>query len=82
MQENRRVYEVIRFEDVEAKKGHCGIVKRLYENDISLDFVEIKDGKVDVSLVSKKLGFNVSRYFDDALRNIPTYEDAKKFYDI
>ena len=45
MQENRRVYEIIRFEDVEVKKGHCGIVRRLYENDISLDFVEIKDAK-------------------------------------
>ena len=42
---NGEMYRVIRFEDVEWKRGHCGALKRLLSEDISFDFVRIENAK-------------------------------------
>jgi len=42
---NGEMYSVIRFENVEWKRGHCGALKRLLSENISFDFVRIEDAK-------------------------------------
>jgi len=42
---NGEMNRVIRFEDVEWKRGHCGALKRLLSEDISFDFVRIEDAE-------------------------------------
>jgi DNA polymerase II large subunit len=44
--------------------------------------VKEKDGKIDVDFVSQNVGFNVSKIFSDAMRNIPSYDESKKLCDL
>lgn len=56
---NGERYRVIRFEDVEWKRGHCGALKRLLSEDISFDFVRIEDAKKHFHKKTKEYYFIV-----------------------
>jgi len=50
---------VIRFEDVEWKRGHCGALKRLLSEDISFDFVRIENAEKHFHKKTKEYYFIV-----------------------
>ncbi len=56
---NGERYRVIRFEDVEWKRGHCGALKRLLSEGISFDFVRIEDAKKHFHKKTKEYYFIV-----------------------
>ena len=53
------MYRVIRFDDVEWKRGHCGALKRLLSENISFDFVRIEDAKKHFHKKTKEYYFIV-----------------------
>ena len=56
---NGEMNRVIRFEEVEWERGHCGALKRLLSEDISFDFVRIENAEKHFHKKTKEYYFIV-----------------------